>query len=52
MSATQNIEYIGQAIALVVMTTDFDTIPEQLNCLIALSELKSKLEATKWLSAQ
>jgi hypothetical protein len=33
MNATQNIEYVNHAIALVILTDDFDTIDEQFDCI-------------------
>ncbi len=47
MTTMQNIEYVNQAIAFIVLTEDFDTIDEQCDCIDALRKLKSKLEETK-----
>ena len=44
MNTTQNIAYVNQAIAFIILTDDFDTIDEQFDCIEALRKLKSKLE--------
>ena len=47
MTTIQNIEYVSHAIALIVMTTDVDTIDEQFDCIEALRKLKRKLEVKR-----
>ena len=48
MTTMQNIEYVNQAIACVILTDDFNTIDEQFDCIEALRKFKNKLvEALK-----
>ena len=47
MTTMQNIEYVNQAITLVILTDDFNTIDEQFDCIEALRKLKSKFEVAK-----
>lgn len=47
MTIAQNIKYVNQAIALIILTDDFSTIDEQFDCIDALRKFKSKLEERK-----
>ena len=47
MATTQNIEYVNQAIACIILTNDFNTIDEQFDCIEALKKLRTKLEEVK-----